>query len=142
MEEEERRERMTGVLDRYAAHKRKMLVVSSSESDLAPVQTVGPSLPATDSQPVTDGSSGDQAIIIPDYPELEPADGVDPDGVDRSESNEGDLVPRALQVIPPLDRGVEQPRKSKYMQSGLPKPNRSDQVITQNYLPSCGPEPP
>ena len=27
------------------------------------------------------------------------------------------------------------------MRSGLPKPNRPDQVITQNYLPPRGPEP-
>ena len=59
LEKEERRERMTGLLDRYAARKRKRQVVSSSESDPAPVQTVGPSLPATNGQPVTDGSSGD-----------------------------------------------------------------------------------
>ena len=37
LEEEERWERMTGLLDRYAARKRNRLVVSSSESDLAPV---------------------------------------------------------------------------------------------------------
>ena len=59
LEEEERRERMTGLLDLYAAHKTKRQVVSNSESDPAPVQTVGLSLPAIDSQPVTDGSSGD-----------------------------------------------------------------------------------
>ena len=126
MEGEERRERMTGLLDRYAARKRKQHVVSSSESDPAPVQTVGPSLPATDGQPVTDGSSGDQTIIIPCSPELEPTVGAEPDGVGRSESNEGDPASRALQVIPPLDRGEEQPNKSKYMRSGLPKPNRPD----------------
>ena len=116
-------------------------MVSSSESDPAPVQTVGPSLPATDGQPVTDGSSGDQTIIIPCSPELEPTVGVEPDGAGRSESNEGDPASRALQVIPPLDRGEEQPNKSKYIRSGLPKPNRADQVITQNYLPPRGPEP-
>ena len=60
----------------------------------------------------------------------------------RSESNEGDPAPRALQVIPPSDQGEEQPRKSKFMRFGLPKPNRPDQVITNNYLPPRGPEPP
>ena len=48
LEEEERRERMTGLLDRYAACKRKRQVISNSESDPAPVHTVEPSLPATD----------------------------------------------------------------------------------------------
>ena len=84
LEEEERRERMTGLLDRYATSKRKRRVVSSSESDPAPIQTVGPSLPAIDGQPVTDESSGDQAIIIPCSPELEPTGGAEPDGAGRS----------------------------------------------------------
>ena len=82
--EEERWERMTGLLDRYATRKRKRQVISSSESDPAPVHTVEPSLPATDGQPVTDGSSGDQAIIIPCSPELEPIRGEEPDGAGRS----------------------------------------------------------
>ena len=141
LEEEERRERMTGLLDRYAARKKKRQVVSSSESDPAPVQSAGPSLPATDGQPVTDGSSGDLAIIIPCSPELEPTGEAEPDGAGWSESNEGDPAPLALQVIPPLDRGEEQPSKSKHKRSGLPRPHRPDQVITQNYLPPRGPEP-
>ena len=87
------------------------------------------------------GSSGDQAIIIPYSPELEPTGGAEPDGAGRSESNEGDPAPRALQVILPSDRGKEQPSKSKYMQSELPKPNWPNQVITHNLLPR-GPEPP
>ena len=44
---------MTGLLDHYAARKRKRQVISSSESDLTPVHTAEPSLPATDGQPVT-----------------------------------------------------------------------------------------
>ena len=59
-------------------------MVSSSESDPAPVQTVGLSQQATDSQPVTKGSSGDQAIIIPCSHELEPTGGAEPDGGGRS----------------------------------------------------------
>ena len=45
-----------GLLDRYAARKRKRQVISSSESDPALVQTAGPSLSATDGQPTADGS--------------------------------------------------------------------------------------
>ena len=87
---------MTGLLDCYAARKRKRQVVSSSESDPTLIQIVGPSLPTIDDQPVTDGSSWDQAIIIPCSPELEPIGGAEPDGAVRSESNEGDPAPRAL----------------------------------------------
>ena len=125
LEEEERREKMTGLLDRYAARKRKRQVVSSSELDLAPVHSAGPSLPTTDGQPVTDGSSGDQATIIPCSLELEPVGGAESDGADQSESNEGDPASLALQVIPPLYQGEEHPSKSKHTRSGLPRPHRS-----------------
>ena len=130
LEEEERREKMTGLLDCYAARKRKRQVVSSSESDPAPVHSVGSSLSATNGQPVTHGCSGDQAIIIPCSPELKPAGGAEPDGADQSESNEGDPAPLALQVIPPLDRGDEHPSKSKHTRSRLLRPHRPNQVIT------------
>ena len=76
---------MTGLLNRYATHKRKRQVSSSSESDAAPVQTARPSQPAANDQPAADGSSGDQAIIIPGSPELGPTDRTEPDRVARSE---------------------------------------------------------
>ena len=74
-------------------------------------------------------------------PSLAPLNWVEPDGAGRSESNEGDPAPRALQVIPPSDRGEEQPSKSKYMRSGMPKLNRPNQVITHNYHPPRRPKP-
>ena len=142
LEEEERMERTAGLLDRYAARKRKRQVSSSGESDAAPVQSVEPSQPATDDEPAADGSLGDRAITISGSPEFGPTGGSKSDGVGRSESNEGDPALRALQVIPPSDRGEEPPSISEYMRSGLPRPKRSDQLITNNYLPPHGPEPP
>ena len=132
---------MTGLHDRYAACKRRWQVISNGESDTAPVQTAGPSLPAANGQPTADGSSGNQAIIIPCSPELGLISRTEPSGASRSESNENDPDPSALQVIPPSDRAEEQPSRSKYMQSGLPKPHRPDQVITDSYLPPGGPKP-
>ena len=85
LEEEEREERMIGLFDRYAAHKRKRQMISSSESDIAPVQTVGPSLPAIDGQPANDGSSRDHAIIIPCFLDVWPTGGTKLDGASRSE---------------------------------------------------------
>ena len=41
LEEEEREERTTGLLDRYAARKRKRQQSSDSEADIAPAQAVG-----------------------------------------------------------------------------------------------------
>ena len=72
LKEEERVKRMVEVLDPYAARKRKRHVISSGESDTAHVQIGGLTLPAADGQPATDGSSGDQAIIILCSPELRP----------------------------------------------------------------------
>ena len=126
LEEEERMERMAGLLDRYTARKRRRQVSSSGESDAAPVQSVEPSKPTGYDRPAADRNSGDRAITIPGSPKLGPTGGAEPDGVGRSESNEGDSAPQALQVILPSDQGKEPPKKSKHMRSGLPKPSRPD----------------
>ena len=133
---------MTGMLDRYAACKRKQQVISSGESDTAHVQTRGPSLPVADGQLDADGSLGDYAIIIPCSPELGPTGRTEPDGASRSKSNEDDPAPTTLQVISPSNRAEEQPSRSEYMRFGLPRPHRTDQVITHSYLPPHGLEPP
>ena len=75
LEEEEREERITGLLDRYVAHKRKRQLSSSSESDIAPTQAAGPS------QPAAEGGSEVQAIIIPGSPESGPTNQTEPAGV-------------------------------------------------------------
>ena len=131
LEEEEQMEREAGLLGRYAARKRKRQVSSSGESDAALV-------PSKD-QPATDGSSGDRAITIPGSPELGPTIGLEPK---RYESNEDDLAPQALQIITPSDQGEGSQSKPEFMRSGLPKPKCPDQVITHNYIPPRGPEPP
>ena len=138
LEEEERMERTAGLLDRYAARKRKRQVSLSGESDAAPAQSADPNQPNTKDQSAADGSSGDRAITIPSSPELGPTIGPEPD---RSESNEDDPAPRALQIIPPSDQGEGSQNRSEFMRSGLPRPKRSDQVITHNYIPPRGPEP-
>ena len=82
---------------------------------------------------------GDQAITIPGSPELGPVIGQGPD---KSESNEDDLDPRALQIIPPSDQGEGSQNISEFMRSGLPRPKWLDQVITNNYITPRGPKPP
>ena len=128
-------ERTMGLLDRYAARKRKRQVSSSGESDTAPVQPAEPSQPTTNNLPAVDGSSGDLAITIPGSPELGPTIRPESDGAGRSDSNEGDPAPRALQVILPSDQGEEPQSRSEYMRSCLPGPKWSNQVITHNYIP-------
>ena len=136
LEEEERKERMTGLLDRYAACKRKRQLSSGSESDIAPAQTKGPS------QPATEGGSEVQAIIIPGSPESEPTNQTELAGVARIKSKEADPVSSALQVIPLSDRAEGQPSRSKFILSGLPRPTLPDRIITDSYAPPRGPEPP
>ena len=78
---------MTGLLDRYAAHKRKRQLSSSSEFDS--VQTAKPSQVA-----IEEGSEM-QAIVIPGSPEPVATDQMEPTGVDRIESR-ADPIPSAL----------------------------------------------
>ena len=70
LEEEEREERITGLLDHYVTRKRKWQVISIGESDTVPILTTGPSQSVANGQPAANGSSGDQAIVIPYSPEL------------------------------------------------------------------------
>ena len=132
LEEEEREERMTGLLDRFVARKRKR---QGSESDIAPAQTAGPS------QPAAEGGSEGQAIIIPGSPESGPSYQTKPTGVARLESKEANPVPSALQVIPPSDRDEGQPSRWKFMWSGLPRPILPKRIITNCYVPPRGPKP-
>ena len=132
-------ERAAGLLDRYATQKRKRQVSSSGESDAAPIQSTDLNQLATKDQSVADGSSGDRAITIPGSPELGPTVGPGPY---QSESNDDDSAPLALQIISPSDQGEGSQNRSEFMRFGLPKPKRLDQVITNNYIPPRGPEPP
>ena len=109
---------------------------SGSESDITPSQAARPS------QPVTEGGSEVQAIIIPSSPESGPIDQTEPEGVALTESKEADPVPSALQVIPPSDRAEGQPSRSKFMRSGIPRPTLPERIITNRYAPPSGPEPP
>ena len=111
----------------------------SGESDAAPAQSADLSQPTTKYQYAADSSSGDRAITIPGSPELGPTVGSEPD---QFGLNEDDPAPRALQIIPPSDQGEERPSKSKFTRSSFPKPTRPVEVLTLNYLPPRGPEPP
>ena len=135
-EEEEREERMTRLLDRYAARKRKRQISSNGEFDTVLAQAAEPS------QPAVKGGSEVQAIIILGSLESGPTDQTEPTGVIRIESKEADPVSTALQVFPLSDQAEDQPRRSKFTRTGLPRPSLPDLIITNCYLPPHGPEPP
>ena len=90
LEKEEHEERMTGLLDRYAARKRKRQLSSDIESDIAPSQVEGPS------QPAVEGGLEEQVIIIPGSPESWLADQTETAGAACIKSKEADLVPSSL----------------------------------------------
>ena len=127
---------MPGLLDRYAARKRKRQLSSDSESNIAPAQAVGPS------QLAAEGGSEVQAIIILSSPESGPTNQTEPTGVARVESKEVDPVSSALQVIPPSDRDEGRSSRSKFMRSGLPRPTLPERIITNCYVPLRRREPP
>ena len=132
LEEEEREERMTGLLDCYTARKRKRQLSSSSEFD--PAQVAG------SSQLNVEGRSEMQAIVIPGSPEPGAIDQTELARVARTESKEANPIPSALQVIPPSDEG--RPSRLKFMLSGLPRPPLPERIITNCYASPCGLEPP
>ena len=123
---------MTGLLDRYAALKRKRQMSSNSESD--------PTQATRSSQLAAEGGSEMQAIVILGSPKLGVTDQTEPAGVARTESKEADPVPSALQVIHPSDEG--RPGRSKFIRSGLPRPPLPEWIITNSYAPPHEPEPP
>ena len=142
LEEEARMERSVGLLNRYAARKRKRQVSSNEESGAPPAQSIEPSPPVSDNLPTVDGSSGDRAITISGSPELRQTGESGPDGSIQPRSGIGDPTPIALQVIPPSDRGEKRTVKSQFTRLGLLKPTCPVEVLTLNYTPPYGPEPP
>ena len=88
------------------------------------------------------GASGERAITISGSPKLGQTGESGPDGAIQPQSGVGDPTPIALQVILPSDRGEKRTSKSQFMRSGLPKPTHPIEVLTLNYTPPCGPEPP
>ena len=122
---------MTGLLDRYAARKRKRQVSSNSDSN--PTQATRSSLPTAK------GGLEMQAIIIPGSLEPGTTDHMEPAGVARTDSKEADSVLSALQEIHPSDEG--RPGRLKFMRSGLPRLPLPERIITNSYTPPRGPEP-
>ena len=73
-------ERPVGLLDRYAARKRKRQVSSSQESGAPPAQPIEPSPPISYNLPTVDGISGERAFTISCSPELRKTGESRPDG--------------------------------------------------------------
>ena len=93
-EEVEEEEEMTGLLDRYAARKRKQQEEAEREADLAKGSNRLP----------TDGGLEIQAIVIPGSPEKGSNDQSGPKGIAYGELRESIPIPPVLQMVHPPDR--------------------------------------
>ena len=86
LEEEEEEEEMIGLLDRYAARKRKRYESSEREPDRA----------KRSNRPITNGGSEMQVIVIPGSLKIGLSDQPDPDDVASGELREVTLISPAL----------------------------------------------
>ena len=103
LEKGEDEEEMTGLLDRYAARKRKRQESSEREPDHA----------EGSNWPTTDGYLEMHAIVIPGSPEMGSSDQPGPEDVALREPREVTLIPPALQMIHPPDRAESRPDMPK-----------------------------
>ena len=94
---------MTGLLNRYAARKRKQQENAKREADQA----------EGSNRPSTYGGSEMQVIIIPGTPEMGSSDQSGSEGVTLGELREVTPNPPALQVIHPPDRAESRPNTTK-----------------------------
>ena len=92
--EEEVEEEMTGLLDHYAARKRKRQEDAERDADRAEGSNWLP----------TDGGSEMQEIMISGYPETGSNDQSGLEDIAHGELRESTLIPPVLQVVHPPDR--------------------------------------
>ena len=129
LEEEEEEEEMTGLLDRYAARKRKWQEDVEREVDRAE----GPDwLP-------TDGGSEMQAIVILGSPETGSNDQPGPEDIARGEPRESTPIPPALQVVRRPDQLECRPGNAKLELPECKRPLPPDRILLNSYLPPHGP---
>ena len=120
---------MTGLLDRYAAKKRKRQEDAAWGADVAPGQADGSSRPATGS------SLGEQAIIIPGSPETGSNDIGDNA---LGESRKAASAPSALQMIHPPFQVGSRSGKSEFTRTELKRPSLLDRIVTNSFLLARG----
>ena len=129
-------EEMTGLLNRYAAKKRKWWENVKRRFDAAPDQADG------SSQPETGGSSELQMIIIPGSPETGSYDRLDIRDDALGELGEAAPTPPMLQMISHLIQVGSRSGRSEFTRTGLKRPSFPDRIVINSYLLSCGPAPP
>ena len=103
LEEGEEEEEMTGLLNRYAARKRKRQESSEREPNQAKAS----------SRPTMDGDSEMQAIVIPGSPEMGSSERPGLEDVALGEPRGATLISFSFQVIHPPNQAESQPDMPK-----------------------------
>ena len=116
---------MTGLLDRYAARKRKR----QESYEREPNQAEG------SNRPTIDGDSEMQAIVIPGSPEMGSSDQPGLEDVALGEPREVTPIPPALSVIHPPDRVKSRPDMQKLARTERKRPFLLDRILLSSYLP-------
>ena len=131
LEEEENEEEMTGLLDRYAARKRKRQEDVEREADRAEGLD----------RPPTVGGLEMQAILIPGSLEVGSNDQSGSEDIARGGLREDAPIPPALQVVHPPDQSGRRLGTAKLVLSGRKSSLPPDWILLNSYLPPRGPAP-
>ena len=129
--EEEDEEEMTGLLDRYAARKRKRKEEADREVERAEGSV----------RPPMDWGSEIQTIVIPASPEMGSNDQLGSEDIAHEEPREEAPIPPELQVVHHLERWESRLGAAKLELIGRKKPLPPDQILLNSYLPPRGAAP-
>ena len=128
-EEEEEEEEMTGLLDRYAARKRKRQEEAEREAERAE----GPV------RPPVHGGSEIQKIMIPAFLKMGSNDQPGSEDIAREEPREEAPIPPALQVVHHSERSESRPSATKLALTGRKRSLPPDRILFNSYLPPRDP---
>ena len=119
---------MTGLLDLYAARKRKRQEEAEREAERAKGSV----------RPPMDGGSEIQTIMIPTSPEMGSNDQPGSEDIAREEPREEAPIPSALQVVHPPERPKSRSGVARLALTGRKKSLLPDRILLNSYLPPRG----
>ena len=116
LEEEEEEEEMPGLLDRYAARKRRRDEEAEREAEWVKGSV----------RPPMDGGSEIQTIVIPAFPEMGSNDQSGSENIAREEPREEAPIPPTLQVVHPSEWMESCPGAAGFALTGRKRPLSPD----------------
>ena len=131
LEEEEEKEEMTRLLNRYAARKRKREEEAEREAEGTGGLVRSP----------MDGGSEIKTIMISASPEMWSNDQPGLENIAREEPRKEAPIPPALQVVHPSEWMKSRPGAVGLVLTGRKRPLPPDRILINSYLPPHGPAP-